>query len=266
MKDMPHKTYSEMQAQWQANWNFAEVFSGELEFKTIQVDSGDSVYAQMPVDTTSTSENAVKWFLINHRDTGTGKGIIIMWCHYGAEDRNNYYIWARALAERTGKAVLIPDRSCLNDKETVKRCMALFCETLRNGSFAGIDRNAHLDFFTSGDAVEDVMGFMVEDSGNSVGKSKLFILGRAGEINIRIPEVLKGRMFVIYQDHFAGREPFLSKRNNPVKGYSSLSLNADFDFTGTNIFPYSVDDTGVMVDKQFDKVFTMASWFLNGIN
>jgi hypothetical protein len=263
---MPHKTYSEMQAQWQANWNFAEVFSGDLEFKTLQADADDDVYAQMPVDTTSSNEKGMKWYLIQHNETGASKGVIIMWCHNGAEDKNNYYIWGRTLAERTGKAILIPDRNGIFNNEALKPCLDSLCESIRNGRYPGIDRNVQTDYFTSGNAIEEVMNLMTEDSGKCFSQSKLIILGRAPEGNVSIPEVLKDRMFVISQDRFPERKSFLSKRSNPVEGYSSLSLNADFEFSGKNIFPVEKSDSRRIVDKQYEKVFTMASWFLNGIN
>lgn len=263
---MNARSYSEMVAQWQENRNFAEVFSGELEFLSLSNKPEENdAYGNMPLDSTLETGDSAKYFLIRNKTVGPISGVIIMFCHYDDENRNKYYIWAKTLAERTGKSVVIPEMRCHGDKKEYTTSLVEFYSMVREGKYPLIDKDSRFDIFANGNGIDRAISFLSSNVMEDIRTTKILFLDDNSH-EYKHFDHTSGRFFRITLDQLKDKPEFYAKRDNPVQGYSSLNLNFGFDFSTNNLFPVQDVMNVDGVDYQFDKVFKMASWYLCGIN
>lgn len=278
------KPYSELLHQWQSDHTISHLLGENLTLRNLTSNlPANGNYGNLPVNATY-AEGSPEVYVIQANGSESCSRAIVLMCSSGEQDRNEYLLWARFLAENTGKPVmfLAKESNQISESESEANRFMHFMHLLSNKAFvngAGIfSDDVVFDFFVSGIGIPVVRYYCESGITESFATSKVVFLqennpkGFTGLYSI--PSALipyssgsdipvRHYYFTLQMNSGDSLPEFMSRRDPIAPAVTRINLYAGYSVSESNFFPFENPE---VTNNLFSKVFTMASWYLCGIN
>ncbi len=279
------KPYSELLHQWQSDHTISHLLGDALTLTSLSSGiAGAADYLSLPVNVTYAENDSPRMYMIHSVSSHCFSRAIVLLCSSGADDKNEYLLWARFLAENTGKPVLLIMHDSNQASDSVsqfKRFMRfmnlLSLQTFITGTGLFSD-DPVFDFFVSGVGVPVVRYYCESGISNAFSRSKVVFLeddnSQHFDLLNDIPQELVPYLsaanipacscyFLLKINSGLSQPQFMSRREPSTPQSSCINLFAGYTISNSNFFPV-INPT--YTDDLFSRVITMASWYLCGIN
>lgn len=279
------KPYSELLHLWQSDHTISHLLGENLTLRNLTSNlPAKGNYEKLPVNATYAINDNPEISIIHAIEAESFSRAIVLMCSSGEKDKNEYLLWARFLAENTGKPVVFmtTDSNQINEaKYEVQRFMR-FMQLLSNEAFINscgmFSDDIVFDFFVSGIGIPVVRYYCESGITAAFTSSKVVFLHDNSRDDIAVHNLIPSELlpysassklpvrpyyFSLQMNSGNSVPEFMSRRNPIIPSATRINLYAGYSVTENDFFP---KESPEVTNNLFSKVFTMASWYLCGIN